>query len=121
MQNNRMIGNQYEKIAGKFLESQGYQILCYNFRCHMGEIDIIAKCEEELVFVEVKYRKNLSMGSPLEAVGVSKQKVISKCARYYMVTHYKYEVSSRFDVIGITGAGENKSNINHIKNAFENI
>lgn len=114
MQNNRQLGTQYEKLAGTYLEEQGYQILCYNYRCPLGEIDIVAKQEEIIVFVEVKYRKTLRRGNPLEAVNIRKQRVISKCANYYMAVHHEYNQSGRFDVIGILGAS-----ITHIENAFE--
>lgn len=112
-QNNRTIGTKYEKIAGNYLEEQGYKIISYNYRCPLGEIDIIAKDKEEIVFVEVKYRKNLTMGSPLEAVTVRKQNIINKCAQYYLVRNFKYEISCRFDVIGIIN-----DEIIHVKYAF---
>lgn len=118
MQNNRAVGTQYEQQVGQYLEKKGYEIICYNYRCKLGEIDIIAKQKEILVFIEVKYRKNFSMGNPLEAVTVKKQKIISKCANYYMMCHYKYDISCRFDVIGVMGT-LNQTEITHIENAFE--
>lgn len=54
--NQRSVGARYEQIAGKYLEQQGYQILQYNYHCRQGEIDIIARDGEYLVFCEVKYR-----------------------------------------------------------------
>ena len=56
--NQRSVGARYEQVAGKYLEQQGYQILQYNYRCRQGEIDIIARDGEYLVFCEVKYRNN---------------------------------------------------------------
>lgn len=114
MQNNRKIGSKYEQIAGKYLEKLGYEILCYNYNCPLGEIDIIALEEDTLVFIEVKYRRNLSTGNPLEAVNIKKQKVISKCANYYITGQHRYNCSCRFDVIGIVG-----EQITHILNAFD--
>lgn len=114
MENKRKIGTEYEKKAGAYLESLGYKIICYNYRCYFGEIDIVAQLHDEIVFIEVKYRKNLSMGNPLEAVHVKKQKVISKCANYYMTTKSCYDKACRFDVIGIVG-----EEIIHIANAFD--
>ena len=67
-QNNRAVGTAYEQIAGRFLEKKGFQILEYNYRCRAGEIDLIARDREYLVFCEVKYRRTKSAGSELEAV-----------------------------------------------------
>ncbi len=113
---NRKTGSSYEKIAGEYLALHGYEILEYNFRCRSGEIDIIAKDGEYLVFCEVKYRKNAQKGTPLDAITIEKQKKISKTALYYITTRHKSGVSCRFDVIGILG-----DEIQLIKHAFEYI
>ena len=114
--NNRKKGSQYEQIAGEYLKLQGYEVLEYNFRCRFGEIDIVAKDGESLVFCEVKYRKNEETGNPLEAVTFAKQKKISQTAFYYVTIKNKESMTCRFDVIGILG-----NEIQHIKNAFEYI
>lgn len=67
--NKRQIGTLYEEKAARCLQAAGYEILERNYRCRAGEIDLIAKDHDFLVFVEVKYRENASMGTPLEAVG----------------------------------------------------
>ncbi len=113
-QNKRNIGSVYEKLAGVYLEERGYKILEYNMRCHAGEVDIIAKEGEYLVFVEVKYRANLGCGEPLEAISIMKQKTISKCALFYLKKHRLWDVPVRFDVVGILN-----EEITLIKNAFE--
>ncbi len=101
--NNRETGTFYEKLAGAFLQEQGYQILEYNYRCKMGEIDIIARHEGYLVFCEVKYRKNNKRGTPAEAVTLRKQRMISKCAMYYIMERGIPDIPCRFDVIGVLG------------------
>lgn len=116
MQNKRKIGFDYEKIAGKYLEEHGYKILEYNFYSRHGEIDIIAKHEGYLVFVEVKYRENDSKGDPLEAVSLLKQRTISKCALYYMKKNGIYDVPVRFDVVGVL-----KDKIQVVQNAFDYV
>ncbi len=113
MYNKRRIGRQYERAAGEYLVSLGYEIVEYNFSCRMGEIDIIAQDEEYLVFCEVKYRSGRMMGHPLEAVGSKKQQVISKCAVYYLMAKGLGEVPCRFDVVSVEG-----KEIILIKNAF---
>ena len=116
MQNKRNIGNEYERIAGKYLEEHGYQIIEYNFYSWHGEIDIIAKHEGYLVFLEVKFRKDDGAGSPLDAVTVQKQRSISKCAMYYMNKKHLQDVAVRFDVGGIQG-----NEVTLVQNAFEFI
>lgn len=112
--NKRSKGNDYERLAGNYLEKQGYQILEYNFYTRSGEIDIIAKHEGYLVFLEVKYRKNGNKGHPLESVSLQKQKTISRCALYYMKKKGFSEMPVRFDVVGILG-----DKIQVVQNAFE--
>lgn len=102
-ENKRRIGSKYEREAGIFLEKQGYQVLEYNYRCRTGEIDLIAKENECLVFCEVKYRADNRNGSPLEAVGEQKRKRIFRCALHYLATKGGWEMPCRFDVVGITG------------------
>ena len=93
----------------------GYEILQYNFRCKIGEIDIVAKHDGYLVFVEVKYRTTEGTGNPLEAVTAAKQRTISKTASYYCLTHGFGEFTPcRFDVVAVLG-----KRIKVLQNAFE--
>ena len=111
--NNRKTGGNYEQAAGFYLEQHGYQILQYNYRCRIGEIDIVAKYGENLVFCEVKYRTGPGKGSPLEAVDARKQRKIFQAAMYYLTEYHISDVPCRFDVIGIEG-----TRIQLVKNAF---
>ena len=99
--NRRKIGSEYEKAAGEYLKQQGYEILEYNYRCKTGEMDIIARDGEYLVFCEVKYRKDTGKGHPSEAVDARKQRVISRCAQYYLMIKGKEYIPCRFDVVSI--------------------
>lgn len=101
-ENTRSKGEYYEERAARYLKEQGKEILCRNFRCRQGEIDLIAKDKETIIFVEVKYRKNGNTGHPLEAVTLAKQKKITMSAAYYLLREYgRTDVPCRFDVIGI--------------------
>lgn len=113
--NTRTLGKAYEDLAADYLRKKGYTILEQNYCIASGEIDLIAKERDYLVFVEVKYRTNNRHGAPEEAVTVSKQKQISKVALYYMKSHgYRVDtVPVRFDVVAIK-----KEAIHHIENAF---
>jgi putative endonuclease len=114
LKNNRQIGSEFEKAAAAYLESKGYVILERNYGDSKGEIDIIAKDGRQLVFIEVKYRRNLEKGDPAEAVHVLKQKKIRDAARRYLYRHHLGEdISCRFDVVAIMG-----QEIRLIKDAF---
>lgn len=113
--NKRRIGGCYEEMAADYLKKQGVEILATNYRCKIGEIDIVAKDGNVLVFAEVKYRKTSRNGDPAEAVGYQKRKKISRVAVHYLVTHYSHlEISCRFDVLSM-----NETEIRWIKNAFD--
>lgn len=112
--NNRRTGALYEQAVGAYLVCHGYEVLEYNYRCRAGEIDIIAREGEYLVFCEVKYRSDGRKGNPLEAVDARKQRTIFRCAMHYLAEHRLGDVPCRFDVIGIEG-----EEMTHIKNAFE--
>ena len=112
--NKRKLGEDKEKLAADFLEAAGCRIIERNFRCRMGEIDLIAKENDTFLFAVVKYRANHKAGLPEEAVGPEKQKTIGKVALYYLKTRIRrMDVPCRFDVIAIDG-----DEIRHHKNAF---
>ena len=75
-ENNRAKGSRYEDRAAAFLENVGMTILERNYRCKAGEIDIIARDDKTVCFVEVKFRNSLKSGFPAEAVGIRKQQRI---------------------------------------------
>ena len=112
--NTRNTGTSYERKAAEYLEQQGLVILKHNYRCRQGEIDLIARDKEYLVFVEVKYRSQNRAGYSLDAVNPAKQKKLSKVARYFLAAEYHCtEIPCRFDVIGIDGGC-----LHWIKDAF---
>lgn len=101
--------------ACEYLQKQGVKILERNYRCRSGEIDIVARDRDCIVFVEVKYRKSDQHGEALAAVHYAKQKKICRCAAVYCLCH-PWITQFRYDVIGITD-----TKIEWIKNAFEHI
>ncbi len=106
-------GRYGEELAVKYLKLHLYKILECNYRCKMGEIDIIAKKGSYIIFVEVKYRKNDSLGKPYEAVNYHKQRHIKNTAAFYLMEKGLNDTDCRFDVISILG-----KEITHFKNAF---
>jgi putative endonuclease len=113
-------GKEGEKIAAAYLRKNGYHIYESNFRCSLGEIDIIAREKSELVFIEVKTRKSGKLGYPEQAVGARKQKKMSQLALWYLQKKKLTDISARFDVVAITLLPEGNE-IRLIKNAFDFI
>jgi putative endonuclease len=111
-------GKEGEKIAAAYLKKNGYRIMEINFRCPIGEIDIVAKEKDDLVFVEVKTRKSIELGYPEQAVGMRKQKKMSQLALWYMQKRKIADTNARFDVVAITLIPE-KNEVKLIKNAFD--
>lgn len=96
------VGRRYEKVAAKCLQAEGYEILERNFFCRQGEIDLIAREGEFLVFVEVKYRRDLSQGDPMEAVDERKRRRIARAASYYLWKRgLSEDTPCRFDVVAL--------------------
>ena len=106
-----------EDCAAKFLEAKGYSIIERNFRIRSAEIDIIAKADDVIVFVEVKARSNIRHGLPSEAVTLRKQKKIIEAASVFLQDFPDY--ACRFDVVEVYLTGEHVKEVNHIENAFE--
>lgn len=108
------MGNLGEEIASKYLNENGYQILERNFYTRHGELDIIAKQNDEIAFIEVKTRSNHSYGNPREAVTPIKQKHMYQAAKYYLYKTKQENAFTRFDVVEVYVSKE-KIKINHIK------
>ncbi|MGN0788045.1 MAG: YraN family protein [Candidatus Onthoplasma sp.] len=115
MQKN-IFGKKGELIASSYLENKGYKIIANNYKNKIGEIDIIAKDGNVLVFVEVKTRLSSMFGMPIEAVDDKKQRKIRLVAEVYLNSKKLKNVECRFDVVGILG--EEEEEIEHIVDAF---
>ncbi len=115
----QMLGQKGEKKAARYLKQKGYKVVTANYRCQYGEIDLIAKHADILIFIEVKTRTSNDFGGPAAAVDRRKQQQISKVAHHYLVTHHNDDVDARFDVISILSPNGQKTEIEHITNAFD--
>lgn len=103
-----------EYVAEKFLASRGYEILERNYKKKVGEIDLIAKYEDYIIFIEVKLRSGTTHGLPIEYVTKKKQEKIIRTAHIYL---QEREKNVRFDVIAILKE-DNKYHVEHVQNAF---
>ena len=116
--NSKELGKAGEEIALKFLKEKGFEIIEQNYRYGHGEIDIIAKDGEIIVFIEVKTRKNLEFGPPEMSVTKNKQRQIRKIAGAYLLEKNIKDVDCRLDVVAILLNKNLPPEINHIENAF---
>lgn len=116
----RTLGQWGEAQAAEYLRQQGWHIVAKNFRCRMGEIDLVAENGKYLAFVEVKLRKDGQHGSACEAVTLSKQRKLRTTAEYYLLCH-PTRLQPRFDVVEVyapRGIHTERPDIYYIENAF---
>ena len=111
-------GEAGEALAARLLRKRGYRIIETNYRTKLGEIDIIARDGDTIVFVEVKARQTGRFGAPKWAVTPRKQRKISMVALYYLKTTGQSQVKARFDVVSITSAPPHPE-VEIIRNAFD--
>ncbi len=116
-QNRRKFGAENEELAVEFLKNKGFEIIARNFRTPFSEIDIIAKDEKTLVFVEVKARRSYRYGHAVAAVTPQKQRRIIQAAYAYLQQNQIELVDCRFDVIAIHFE-RGRPLISHFPNAF---
>jgi putative endonuclease len=112
------LGRSGEDVACRYLQGKRYEILARGFRMFRGEIDIIARDGETLVFVEVKARADESHGRPEESVTPGKQRQIRRIARGYLLEHPSPGVDCRFDVIAILFREPGDCRLEHFIDAF---
>jgi len=117
------LGGKGEALARDMYKIKGYRIVCRNFKCRIGEIDLICIRDRVLVFCEVKTRTRLTFGMPAESVDEKKKRHLRRVAASYLsqglrVNRVYKDFDIRFDVVEVIFVGE-KWEVNHIENAFE--
>lgn len=116
--NFRDAGTKAEELAVEYLEAQGYSIVKRNFTFgKVGEVDIICKHNQTLIFVEVKARTNKEFGSPESAITPKKMKALRRCAEGFLYIRNITDIECRFDVIAIDFS-MHPHEIRHLINAF---
>jgi putative endonuclease len=114
----QVLGAEGERAAEKFLRRQRYTIVARNYRCRLGEVDLVALDGATVVFIEVKTRTQPGFGSPLEAVDRRKQRQIQRTAQQYLSEHRLHDRNARFDVVGVWW-DNGRVHCELVKNAFE--
>lgn len=114
----QQLGRTGEEAALQYLDQQGYRILERNFRCRFGEIDLIARDGQTLVFIEVKTRRSRMFGAPALAVTKEKQRRLIKTSQFYLSQKGAAQPVCRFDVVTVQIEG-GEPRVEVIKNAFQ--
>jgi putative endonuclease len=108
-----------ERLAEEYLVSHGLTLIDRNYTCRRGEIDLIMNDRDVVVFVEVRFRKNIRHGTPEETITLAKIKKLIFAAKLFLQTHPEHDTACRFDVIGATQSLSGELMFNWIKNALE--
>ncbi len=117
--NSSSTGHEGEELAAQFLIDNGMKIINRNFRFgKVGELDIVARDGETLVFVEVKYRKSLEYGEPETGITPNKKRQLKKIAEAYLYINEVSDTDCRFDVVAILELQKGNPEIKHYRNAF---
>ena len=114
----KSLGKAGEDLAERYLKRQGYAIVERNYRCPLGEIDLIALNKRVVVFVEVKTRRVDTSGAPLESVNAVKQRRLKRTALHYLNKHRLHDRDVQFDVVGISLRSDPPA-VQHIRHAFD--
>jgi putative endonuclease len=118
MKRARELGRSGEEAAVAYLKKKKFRMICRGFRFHKGEIDIIARDGDTLVFIEVKTRSGRDFGRPEDAVTPRKQDQIRRLAEAYLAMNNLTAIPCRFDVLSLLWDEEEGPRIHHIKDAF---
>jgi len=112
------LGARGERIAAAFLTDAGLRVLDRNWRCREGELDIVAREGDALVFCEVKTRRGLDYGHPVEAVTAVKQRRLRLLAQRWLAAHDQHAPELRFDVVGVLVGTAGPARVTHLRAAF---
>ena len=114
----RLLGQRGEAAAEAHLLRRGYRILARNYRCPLGELDLVAEEGGAVVFIEVKTRRAGRAGSGAEAISPHKRLRLIRLARYYLAVHGLAEASCRFDVVTLS-VRRGRARLDVLHNAFQ--
>ena len=113
-----LLGKEGERVAERYLQKKGYRVVERNYRCPLGELDLVVLDQRVIVFVEVKTRTGHGFGTPVEAVEFRKQRKMIQVAQFFLAEKKLQQRDARFDVVGVSWPG-GEPVVEHIENAFE--
>ena len=111
------LGSKGENLAASYLRDQGWEIIERNYRTRLGEIDLVCRDHDTVVFVEVKTRTPTDFARPDQSVTQRKQAKLRRLVEEYLVAHHIESSDVRFDVLGVT-LGSGRPEFDHIVGAF---
>jgi putative endonuclease len=113
------LGHVGESAAVRYLMDLGWTVLDRNYRCRAGEIDVVARDQESVVFVEVRTRASVLFGTPEESITTTKARRMMRCALTYMAAHPDLSAGWRIDVIAVRVERNRTLSVSHYRNAVE--
>lgn len=117
MRTKNAVGRYGEDLAARYLTAEGFVILERNWRCELGEIDIVARDGDALVVCEVKTRRGLNYGSPLESITYRKLTTLRKLAGRWLQTHQLNPGTIRIDFVAILFDHNTPPRVDHVRGA----
>ena len=118
--NPQQSGQAAEALARQFLEQRGLRLLAQNWRCRLGELDLVMLDADTVVFVEVRYRRHSAWGGAAESVDARKREKLSRAAQHFLQQEARWaKYPCRFDVIAITADSQAPAQLDWIQNAFD--
>ncbi len=112
------LGAHGERIAAAYLTDSGLRVLDRNWRCRDGELDIVARDGDALVFCEVKTRRAVGFGHPVEAVDHVKRRRLRVLAQRWLAAHDEHAPELRFDVVGVLVQADRPAQVTHLRATF---
>ena len=112
------LGAHGERIAAVFFTDAGLRLLDRNWRCREGELDLVARDDDAIVFCEVKTRRGSGFGHPVEAVTPAKQRRLRLLAQRWLAAHDEHAPDLRFDVVGVLVPRTGPALVTHLRGAF---
>lgn len=112
------VGATGESIAARYLQRKGHRIIGTNYRCRIGEIDIVSIEAGVVVFCEVKARRSMTKGQPFESITLAKQAKLRRLAEHFLLTKMGKLVTCRFDVVSLSWDADGVPNVCHLEDAF---
>ena len=113
-----LLGVRGERIAAAYLTDAGLRVVDRNWRCREGELDLVAREGDALVFCEVKTRRGTGYGHPVEAVTPRKQARLRLLAHRWLAAHDAHAPDLRFDVVGVLVPASGPALVTHLRGAF---
>ena len=117
MRTKKAVGQYGEDLAARYLTTEGFAILERNWRCELGEIDIVARDGDTLVVCEVKTRRGLGYGSPLESITYRKLATLRKLAGRWLQTHQLTPAAVRIDILAVFFEPNTPPRVDHVRGA----